>query len=136
MTSGSSYLRGIQGEIPCVDCGQLAARIEGFSLKFKTCGIDLDKPCGKTADSASRCSMMWYLPTLNAAMRVASMHVFEHAPGKFTLSTVQNASSNYQNIESTLLECVTLVYLLLKSTDASRVWTWVIQQFCSATSRR
>ncbi|XP_050030866.1 uncharacterized protein [Dermacentor andersoni] len=114
MASRPSYLGGIQREIPCVDLGRLAAGIKSISLKFKAHGVDLDEPCSKTVENASRCWITWYLPALNEAMRVASMHVFEHAPGKFALSSVPNANSEYENPESTLLESVALVYLLLK----------------------
>ncbi|XP_050030867.1 uncharacterized protein [Dermacentor andersoni] len=114
MASGASDLGGIQSEIPCVDFGRLATRLKSISLKFKARGVDLDKPCSKTADNASHCWITWYLPTLNEAMRDAAMHVFEHAPGKLALSSVPDANLDHQNPESTLLESVTLVYSLLK----------------------
>ncbi|KAH7975112.1 hypothetical protein HPB49_023749 [Dermacentor silvarum] len=114
MASGPSDLNGIQVEIPCVDFGRLSARIESISLKFKACGVDLDKPCSKIADNASRCWITGHLPALNEAMRDAAMHLFERAPGKLALSSVPDANLDHQNPESTLLESVTLVYSLLK----------------------
>ncbi|KAL1420364.1 hypothetical protein MTO96_024198 [Rhipicephalus appendiculatus] len=107
----SSYLRGIQAEIPSVDLTQLADRMERISLKFKASGADLDEPCGRAADS--RCWITWHLAALNEAMRDASMRIVEHAPGVFTLNSVPTANPNYKNTENTFLESVTLVNLLL-----------------------
>ncbi|XP_037583083.2 uncharacterized protein LOC119466636 [Dermacentor silvarum] len=114
MASGPSDLGGILSEIPCVDFRRLAARIKSISVKFKACGVDLDKPCSKTAESASRCWITGHLPALSEVIRVASMHVFEHAPGKFAMSSFPDVDPDYQNPESTLLESVALVYSLLK----------------------
>ncbi|KAL1420368.1 hypothetical protein MTO96_024202 [Rhipicephalus appendiculatus] len=80
MESGATFLGDIKREIPCVDYTRLAARIESVSLKFRACGVDLDKPCYKTADNASRCWIALHLRSLNEAMRDVGMHVFEHAP--------------------------------------------------------
>ncbi|KAH7975238.1 hypothetical protein HPB49_025300 [Dermacentor silvarum] len=55
MASGPSDLGGIERELPCVDFGRLATRIKRISLNFKACGVDLDKPCSKTAENTSRC---------------------------------------------------------------------------------
>ncbi|XP_075525691.1 uncharacterized protein LOC142557612 [Dermacentor variabilis] len=113
MASGPSDLGGILSEIPCVDFRRLATRIKSISMNFKAYGVDLDKPCSNTAQSPSRCWITWYLPALNEVMRVASMRIFEHASGKLALSSFPDVSQDYQNLESTLLESVTLVYSLL-----------------------
>ncbi|XP_037554767.2 protein NLRC3 isoform X1 [Dermacentor silvarum] len=114
MASGPSDLGDIQREIPCVDFGRLTARIKSISLKLKACGVDLEKPCSKTVQNASRCWITYHLPALNDSLRVVSMHIFEHAPGKFALSSVPNVNTDYQKLECTLLESATLVYSLLK----------------------
>ncbi|KAH7976171.1 uncharacterized protein LOC119407036 isoform X2 [Rhipicephalus sanguineus] len=104
----------IQLDMPCVDVGRLASKIESVSLKFKVRGADLDSPCCKSVDSASRCWLTWHLPAVNEVMRVASMHVFEHAPGKLALSSAPDVDLNHRNIECKLLESATLVCALLK----------------------
>ncbi|XP_037529792.1 protein NLRC3 [Rhipicephalus sanguineus] len=114
MESRASFLGDIKGEIPCVDYTRLFARIKSISLKCKACGVDLDKPCGKTAENASRCWITFHLRSLNEALRDVGMHVFEHAPGKFALGTFPDVYTEYEKSESTLLESVTLVYWLLR----------------------
>uniref|UniRef100_A0A131YSC0 Protein nlrc3 n=1 Tax=Rhipicephalus appendiculatus TaxID=34631 RepID=A0A131YSC0_RHIAP len=114
MESGATFLGDIKREIPCVDYTRLAARIESVSLKFRACGVDLDKPCYKTADNASRCWIALHLRSLNEAMRDVGMHVFEHAPGKLALRTFPDVYTEYEKSESTLLESATLAYWLLK----------------------
>lgn len=114
MTPGPRPFGGMQCEMPCVDVGQLATTLETISQKLKARGVDFDKPCGRSADNASRCWTTSHLHAMNEAMRVASMHIFEHAPGMLTLSSVQGVYPECQKIESTLLESAAIVYTLLK----------------------
>lgn len=114
MTPGPRPFGGMQCEMPCVDVGRLATRLETISQKLKARGVDFDKPCGRSADNASRCWTTSHLHAMNEAMRVASMHIFEHAPGMLTLSSVQGVYAECQKIESTLLESAAIVYTLLK----------------------
>ncbi|KAH6921796.1 hypothetical protein HPB50_004995 [Hyalomma asiaticum] len=94
-------------------CRRLAARLESIDLKFKACGLDLDRPCCKAADIGNRCWITRHLPTLNQAMSIGLMHMFEHAPGKFTLRSFSDTRRDYRKPESSCLESVTTVYWLL-----------------------
>ncbi|KAL3227511.1 hypothetical protein MRX96_004209 [Rhipicephalus microplus] len=114
MLSRTSFLGDIKREIPCVDYTRLAATVERMTLRLKASGVDLDKTCSKTADNLSRCWIEDRLCFLNVLMRDVGMHVFEHAPGKFALTTFPDVYTKYEKSESTLLESATLVYWLLK----------------------
>lgn len=114
MASRPSFLNDIETEMPCVDPGRLASSIESIHVKFSACGIELGRPCCKITDTANHCWITWHLPALNEALRVTSMHIFEHVPGKFTLGSFPELHTEYDRPESNLLESVTLVYWLLK----------------------
>lgn len=114
MTPGPRPFASMQCEMPCVDVSRLATTLETISLKLKARGVDFDKPCGRSADNASCCWTTSHLQAMNEAMRVASMHIFEHAPGMLTLSSVQGVYPECQKIESTLFESAAIVYTLLK----------------------
>ncbi|KAH6921795.1 hypothetical protein HPB50_004994 [Hyalomma asiaticum] len=114
MASRPNFLNDIETEMPCVDPGRLASSIESIHVKFSACGIELGRPCCKITDTANRCWITWHLPALNEALRVTSMHIFEHVTGKFTLSSFPELHTEYDRPESNLLESVTFVYWLLK----------------------
>lgn len=99
--------------IQSLDSTRLLLMAENLLGKLKSRGVDLQAPCSDTLGK-TKCWLRWHLPALNDVLWKVCMQVVEHAPGVFTLGSVQGTDVDAVRTDASFLDGGLLLYWLLK----------------------